>query len=109
MGAGSVCALLSGGTVQCWGTDEFGLLGSGFSGSDECNNGIPCSTMPVTVAGITNATAVSAGGTSACVLLPGGTVQCWGYNHVGQLGNGTSTGPEACTGYPCWTTPVTVQ
>ncbi len=108
MGIGSVCALLSGGTVQCWGTDEFGLLGNGFSGS-ECNNGIPCSTMPVTVAGITNATAVSAGGTSACVLLPGGTVQCWGYNNVGQLGNGTTTGPAACTGYPCWTTPVTVQ
>ena len=57
------------------------------------------SSVPVAVSGITNATAVAVGGdpipTSddefACALLSTGGVDCWGYNNVGQLGDGTIT------------------
>ncbi len=34
---------------------------------------------------------VSAGDGHSCVLLSTGTIQCWGYNGSGQLGDGTQT------------------
>ncbi len=54
-------------------------------------NGYPCSTTPMTVSGITTATSIAARSDHNCVRLSGGTVQCWGANGMGQLGNGTTT------------------
>jgi alpha-tubulin suppressor-like RCC1 family protein len=41
------------------------------------------------VAGLTRATAVAVGTDHACALLLDGTIQCWGSNVYGQLGNGS--------------------
>ena len=76
------CAVLSDGTVNCWGSNFSGQLGDG-STTD--------STSPVIVDGITIATQVSAGADHSCALLSGGTVKCWGNNGDGQLGDGTTT------------------
>lgn len=75
------CALLPDGTVRCWGYNEFGQLGDGTTMN---------SSIPVAVAGITNAITVAAGHHHTCALLADGTVRCWGSNQYGQLGDGTN-------------------
>lgn len=91
---GSTCAVLSNGTVQCWGDNSYGQLGLPQTGPITCNPS-GCSIAPVTVNGISRATAIANGGDHVCALLSGGTVQCWGENLDGQLGNGA---PQPCAG-----------
>jgi len=47
--------------------------------------------VPVSVDGISNAAAIAAGCNNTCAVLSDGTVQCWGDNDNGELGNGTTT------------------
>lgn len=85
------CAVLTNGSVQCWGLNTGGQLGNGSNGT---------STTPVNV----NLTAgekavdVAAGDDATCVVLGSGAVRCWGGGSAGQLGNGgnnPSTSPVA--------------
>jgi len=89
------CALLSGGTVECWGADTEGELGSTIT--TMCNGTDVCSSSPLAVPGLTGVTAIAIGaddGNGAdhtCALLSGGAVECWGYNQYGELGIGSKT------------------
>jgi alpha-tubulin suppressor-like RCC1 family protein len=52
---------------------------------------------------------VSAGRLHSCGLTSDDLAYCWGLNNVGQLGTGSSTGPESCgSGWECSTRPVRV-
>jgi uncharacterized membrane protein YgcG len=103
-GSVHTCALLSAGSIDCWGGNGNGQLGDGTSsGPESCQVGPACSLRPVPVAGITNATFVSAGAHDTCAQLTNGHIDCWGGNIVGQLGDGTtmdSNIPVAVTGIP---------
>jgi len=88
-GADRTCAVLSDGSVKCWGLNEYGTLGNGTYGGPDC--GGACSITPVTVSGISTATAIAVGRFHTCALLSDGTVKCWGDNFYGQLGNGVHT------------------
>ncbi len=81
-GAIFTCALLADHTIRCWGGNDFGQLGVAAG---------PRHTTPVTVTGITTATAIAAGYAHVCALLADTTVSCWGYGVAGQLGDGLST------------------
>jgi alpha-tubulin suppressor-like RCC1 family protein len=51
----------------------------------------------VRVSGLTSVTAVAAGGSHSLALRGDGTVWAWGFNNVGQLGDGTTT-PRSTAG-----------
>ena len=79
------CALHETGEVSCWGSNLAGELGT-----DESVGGghspIDHSAVPVKIRGITDAAAVSAGASHACVLHEAGEISCWGSNSAGELG-----------------------
>jgi alpha-tubulin suppressor-like RCC1 family protein len=104
-------ALLSNGTVKAWGSNAKGQLGDGMSTGPETCGVETCSKTPVEVTfqGGTVVSAVSAGAQHSLALLSNGTVEAWGANGSGQLGVGTSLGPEPCGPGVCSTKPVLVS
>ena len=84
------CAVLSGGTVKCWGSGNYGQLGDGSTTSTQ--------STPVSVSGISTATSVSRGLYHTCAVLSGGTVKCWGYGNYGRLGNGSTSNQSTPVG-----------
>jgi alpha-tubulin suppressor-like RCC1 family protein len=47
--------------------------------------------------GVSNAAEISIGSAFLCVRTMGGTVECWGHNEEGQLGDGTTTNRDMPT------------
>ncbi|MGE0550750.1 MAG: Ig-like domain-containing protein [Kofleriaceae bacterium] len=84
-GSNHACALLVGGTVMCWGLNQYGQLGNNVS--------IPGTSLAtaVAVSGLTGAVEISAGYGNTCARLGDGTVRCWGAGFNGALGNGGTT------------------
>lgn len=76
------CAVLSDGTVRCWGQNAAGGLGNGSTTS---------SPVPVEVADLTDAVGVSCGDQFTCAQTRAGAVRCWGNNGSGQLADGSTT------------------
>jgi alpha-tubulin suppressor-like RCC1 family protein len=109
VGEATACALLESGAVECWGDNTYGELGNGSAtGPGTCGSeATPCAMSPVST-GVSEAIAISVGTESACALIYGGTVECWGDNSLGELGTGSTSGPETCGGNSCSTTPVAV-
>jgi alpha-tubulin suppressor-like RCC1 family protein len=75
------CALMSDGTVLCWGDDEFGECGD--NTQSFLNND-----TPMAVQNLTSALAISVGAEHACALRSDGTVWCWGDDSYDELGDG---------------------
>jgi alpha-tubulin suppressor-like RCC1 family protein len=75
------CALISDGSVYCWGDNENGELGDGTTTNRS---------VPVRAGSISTAVSMSAGEYHSCALLADGTAQCWGASAYGQVGDGTT-------------------
>jgi cysteine-rich repeat protein len=85
-GAQHTCALLTDGSVRCWGANGAGQLGLGHTltiGDDEAPDA-----ATATVALGAKAIAIAAGGQVTCAIIDNGSLRCWGDNGFGQLGLG---------------------
>ncbi len=109
-GMGHTCALLTDGTVRCWGLDAAGELG--FAVTTPCAGaaGEVCSPTPMVVPGLSHVVWIAAAEEHTCAVRMDGTVQCWGQNDYGSLGYATladCTDPYGGT-VPCGPTPEAV-
>ena len=77
-GADHTCALRGDGSVQCWGKNVNGQLGSGSMGG--------VSAAPQPVSGASSGVALAAKANTTCVVQKSGAVQCWGAGDHCQLG-----------------------
>jgi hypothetical protein len=102
------CAVLSSGSADCWGDNNYGELGNGsISNPLNCTYG-PClpyavpvvdTTNTGTLSGVTNIVSASTspgnGYPGMCAVLTSGRVDCWGSDAGGQLGNATQGAPSS--------------
>jgi alpha-tubulin suppressor-like RCC1 family protein len=77
------CSFVGDGRIQCWGTNYTGQLGDGTIGG--------FAMTPQFVHNISGALKLITGGFHTCAILADSTVQCWGRNQDGQIGNGDAT------------------
>ncbi|HWL87203.1 MAG TPA: hypothetical protein VNO21_15465 [Polyangiaceae bacterium] len=98
----SSCAVLTDGSVWCWGDNDAQQLGHarGPDAGDVCCGVEPCgpfvhycSPRAVRVAGLGNVASVGVGSSHACAVQKDGTVWCWGANEMSQLGSASAGGP----------------
>ena len=97
-GGATSCAVLTNGSLQCWGFGGDGELGGG--------SGVGALT-PTTVPNVAPVAQVSVGQGSVCAARQS-SVDCWGSNAKGQCGTGSTGGDElsatAVSGLPTGTT-----
>eukprot|EP00004_Rigifila_ramosa_P005448 TRINITY_DN1598_c0_g1_i3.p1 TRINITY_DN1598_c0_g1~~TRINITY_DN1598_c0_g1_i3.p1 ORF type:complete len:1507 (+),score=330.55 TRINITY_DN1598_c0_g1_i3:348-4523(+) len=79
LGTASTCALLTTGSVKCWGNNVFGQLGLGNS----VNQLSPNASVDLTGYAIAS---IASGTYFVCILSTTGQVACWGGNFYGELG-----------------------
>jgi alpha-tubulin suppressor-like RCC1 family protein/endonuclease/exonuclease/phosphatase family metal-dependent hydrolase len=76
------CEVRRDGTLWCWGSNTYGQLGLGQTG--------PGGPVAMQVGASDGWLRVDAGGQDTCAVRRTGTLYCWGVNHRGQLGDGTT-------------------
>ena len=90
------CIVSSTGQAKCFGRNDYGQLGYGYTQPTSASNGMTPSTVGLNATTInvgTNRTIqqMSIGAAHTCALLDDGSVKCWGLNNYGQLGLGHTT------------------
>ena len=96
LGSGQVhtCALRNDSATFCWGRGSSGELGAGLTPTGQSE--------PAPVLNKSGAVGIAGGGEHTCAWYPDATVQCWGNNDFGQLGDGTSGGSKSLPTEVTW-------
>ena len=81
------CAITTGGTVKCWGRNDFGQLGDGSTTDRTLPVDLQMSDFTVSL--------IRVGYLHSCLITDAGGAKCWGSNGMGQLGDGTGTDSPA--------------
>lgn len=76
-----VCALLSNGTVKCWGQNQYGQCGVGNTNTYQT---VPGNTVAMDTGDVVSS--ITTGAFHICAVLTTGVAKCWGRNTFGQLG-----------------------
>jgi alpha-tubulin suppressor-like RCC1 family protein len=95
MGGVHTCALLTNGTVKCWGINIEGATGRPV---DDPTRPVGDALVPVNLGNGRTARMITAGNTHTCALLDNGSIKCWGGNDHGQLGLGDTDSRGDTTG-----------
>jgi len=82
------CALLTTGTVTCWGEASSGQIGRGTTSDSWVAIDVVMSVGGPLLSDIAQ---ISAGSLHTCAVRSDSTVACWGSNGSGRLGDGTTT------------------
>ncbi len=93
MAISSRCAIVSPGTLKCWGFNGQGMVGD--------NSTTNRSTAVIVDSGTNYSSVVTDSNGSTCAITTGGNLKCWGSNTFGAVGVGTATAT--------YTTPQTVN
>lgn len=83
LGNSTTCALITDGSVKCWGTNTYGEMGTA--------TGAGVVDQPPMATDISDVVLLALGGRHACAVLSDKkTLKCWGWNKAGELGYSTS-------------------
>ena len=82
------CAIRKGGTVRCWGANDYGQVGFGTPAP------LAVEKIAQDVPGVTDAVALALGARTSCVVRQSGKVSCWGFGGSGSLGAGALDGGD---------------
>jgi alpha-tubulin suppressor-like RCC1 family protein len=85
VGGEHTAAIKTDGTLWAWGSNFFGQLGDGASGTAFSKS------SPIQIGALTNWKQVSASNFHNIAIKADGTLWAWGHNSYGQLGDGTTT------------------
>jgi alpha-tubulin suppressor-like RCC1 family protein len=98
-GSFHTCALMTSGSVKCWGSNSYGQLGNNVDGA--APNAGPALAEPTLVSNIVDAIDIDSDGTSGfhnCITRESGAVECWGANGANQTtgsGGAVASTPQA--------------
>lgn len=101
-GTGLSCGIALDGATYCWGNNRWGALGGG------PNVALGNFYGPILVSGGHSFGSLQPGQLHTCGIESSGQLSCWGRNVEGQLGTGTTAGPETCGSTACASAPIAV-
>lgn len=97
-GSGSACAIKSDDTLNCWGSNNYGVTGRNTSAGNTL--------VPTGVSGGGSWKHVDVGSLHSCGIKSDNSGHCWGYNLDGRTGRNTTAGntlvPSAISGGGSW-------
>ncbi len=91
-GADYACGIATDSTAYCWGSNEYGQLGTSAALSERCKptlTTVPCASTPVRVSPRLHFRDLAVAYQHTCGVLTDATIMCWGDNSDGELGNGS--------------------
>lgn len=97
-GDNHACLILGDRTAACWGANFNGQVGDGTQGIQP--DGSSTRFTPVAVLGLAGVAELVAGQAHTCARKLDGSVNCWGFNGRGQIGDGVSPETLLTSGTP---------